>query len=183
MVLTSTLVGRVGGLNQLTIKNILTYSSIIHSAWILSICCVSLSAWFIYFSVYSIISVRLIYIIYKTAISHLFEINSIKTNKTDKITLILTIISLGGLPPFLGFIIKLIAAQIILNNLGIFITLVLIRGSLVSLYYYVRVIYTMLVLNSQKTILQSKTSPQISVLISTVVIVGNIATPTLISLV
>jgi NADH-ubiquinone oxidoreductase chain 2 len=59
-----------------------------------------------------------------------------------KFILFMTLLSLGGLPPFIGFLPKWIVIQtLIMNNLR-FITTLIVAISLVTLYYYLRICYS-----------------------------------------
>jgi NADH-ubiquinone oxidoreductase chain 2 len=61
-----------------------------------------------------------------------------------------SLLSLGGLPPFLGFLPKLIIIQaIIINNMAPLATVVVVT-SLITLYYYLKISYSRsLILNTE----------------------------------
>jgi NADH-ubiquinone oxidoreductase chain 2 len=184
LILFSAVTGSLGGLNQTSIKNILTYSSIIHSAWILAICSNSFNSWLIYFFIYSFISIRLIFIVYKSKITFIYDINLSKWNKVNKIVFFIRILSLGGLPPFLGFFSKIIAIQIILSTkISVVVILILVSGSLVSLYFYTRIIYSIALLNTQKILINLNNLKQNNIFLSSTIIVGNVVAPLIVSLI
>src|ERR1700744_2045118 len=90
-------------------------------------------------------SIRIIFISNNFLIE---KINHIFHNLADpraKYSFCLNLLSLGGLPPFLGFAAKLSVIQAIihLNNQPIVLLLVII--SLISLYYYLRLTYSFLI--------------------------------------
>jgi NADH:ubiquinone oxidoreductase subunit 2 (subunit N) len=93
---------------------------------------------------------------------------------------ILTILRLGGLPPFLGFISKLFAIQTIFLMCLYFVTVILVTGSLVSLFYYVRVTYSSLLINSQSIFMCPHTKNEFSKTLATITIGGNLIGPLLV---
>jgi len=60
LILASCLVGVLGAINQTSFKKILVYSSILHSAWILTATLCSEIIWWFYFVIYSVISTSVI---------------------------------------------------------------------------------------------------------------------------
>jgi NADH-ubiquinone oxidoreductase chain 2 len=66
----------------------------------------------------------------------------VNRKSTVKYTSFTTLLSLGGLPPFIGFLPKLIVIQIlIINGLRVIMTAMVVI-SLTTLYYYLRVCYS-----------------------------------------
>lgn len=55
------------------------------------------------------------------------------------------LLSLGGLPPFTGFIPKFIVTIEIIRNQRIFILLFLLRGTFIRLFFYTRILLTNLI--------------------------------------
>ena len=133
----STIIGRVIALNQTNIQLILTYSSISHLGWIISIVNINSSITMIYFINYIIISIPLLNIFSKIVGDHLYIFTQ-KTNKNN-IILISLILSLAGLPPLLGFISKLIILISLIQIKLILLTLLLFIGTLISLYFYLNI--------------------------------------------
>lgn len=183
LILISAGTGRLGGLNQTSVKSILTYSSIIHSAWMLAICSNSLHSWWVYFFIYSFISISLIFILYKSKINFIYEINFSKWDKNLKIIFFISIMSLGGLPPFLGFLSKLVAIQLIIKRVSLILVASLIIGSLISLYFYTRVIYFLILINRQNIIIRQTHFKKNNIFLTSVIILGNIFAPLLVSLI
>jgi NADH-ubiquinone oxidoreductase chain 2 len=78
---------------------------------------------------------------------------TIITNKETTITkfiIFTSLLSLGGLPPFLGFLPKWIVIQsIIANNIAPLATVVVVT-SLITLYYYLKISYSrFIILNTE----------------------------------
>lgn len=147
IIIISTLVGRLGGLNQIRLRKIIAYSSINHLGWILRSFLYSNIIWIIYFSIYSFISITLIYILNSFKIFYLKQIYTfINKNLLIKFRLLINLLSLGGLPPFFGFLPKWLIIQYLRKNY-IFLLFFIIIITLITLFFYLRIVYTRLILS------------------------------------
>jgi len=145
----STIVGRIIALNQTNIQLIIVYSSISHLGWMLSIISINRSLTMIYFFNYIIISIPLINILRLTLGNHLFILT--QQTKINNIIPISLILSLGGLPPLLGFISKLVILISLIEIKLILLTVFIFVGTLISLYFYLN-ISLILIIKSYKNI-------------------------------
>nr|YP_006883536.1 NADH dehydrogenase subunit 2 [Alvinocaris chelys]AFO37820.1 NADH dehydrogenase subunit 2 [Alvinocaris chelys] len=147
----SSLVGSIGGLNQTLIRKIMAYSSINHMAWMLAAIHLNEIMWMTYFLVYSLISSSIALIMHSQQIFHFSQLSSynFKTPGTKMITLI-SFLSLGGLPPFLGFIPKWLIIQELSNNKAFLWLFVLLASALLTLFFYLRITLSTLTLSSPK---------------------------------
>nr|ASS30653.1 NADH dehydrogenase subunit 2 [Gastroptychus investigatoris] len=147
----SAIISSVVGLNQTSLRKIMAFSSINHLAWMLLSMTISDKILFLYFIFYVFIStsIMLLFSLQQAYyLNHL--INQKNMSNGFKILLYMSILSLGGLPPFLGFIPKWILLQemVYLNH---FIPLiVLLATTLVVLYFYLRMIFSMLMFSSSQ---------------------------------
>nr|AAV67524.1 NADH dehydrogenase subunit 2 [Anolis porcatus] len=143
MGLLSSLVGGWGGLNQTQTRKIMAYSSIAHLGWMATISSIMTNI---------LIMNLLIYLIMTTSIFLSLIISKSKTiqnttstwtlSPTLTIIMMLSLLSLGGLPPLTGFIPKwLIMEELILQNFNLLIILMA-TSSLLSLFFYLRLTYT-----------------------------------------
>nr|YP_010184974.1 NADH dehydrogenase subunit 2 [Hemipenthes hebeiensis]YP_010227826.1 NADH dehydrogenase subunit 2 [Cryptocercus weixiensis]QVJ97668.1 NADH dehydrogenase subunit 2 [Hemipenthes hebeiensis]UDD86612.1 NADH dehydrogenase subunit 2 [Cryptocercus weixiensis] len=143
IILTSTIVGAIGGLNQLSIRKILTYSSINHTGWMLAALMINENMWIMYFTIYSMLTTTIVVIIkpFNTSfINQTLLMN--KDMNMMKFMMFTTLLSMGGLPPFLGFLPKWIVIQMmIINNMN-FIMTMMVMMSLLTLYFYLRISYS-----------------------------------------
>nr|UYB78600.1 NADH dehydrogenase subunit 2 [Alectorobius rioplatensis] len=134
----STFIGSFGGFNQMSIRKILAFSSIAHLAWILSLQMISNTFWLIYLSIYSFIITMIITII------NFYPVNTSYFSKKNKLDInlifIIMLLSLGGMPPTMGFVMKWMSLKFILNSM-IIITIPLIMSSLINLFFYLRLSY------------------------------------------
>nr|UGS80503.1 NADH dehydrogenase subunit 2 [Polypsocus corruptus] len=139
----SILIGSIGGLNQISLKKIMAFSSINHLGWMLTINILNKYMCMMYFLMYMYIN------LFSLTFLNLNSIFSLNQNlpKFDLLSFKISILSLGGLPPFLGFLPKwMIIQNLILNNY-FFLTLILMMTTLITLIYYMRLIIKMSIMN------------------------------------
>nr|YP_010271105.1 NADH dehydrogenase subunit 2 [Neptis thisbe]UJY98876.1 NADH dehydrogenase subunit 2 [Neptis thisbe] len=144
------LVGAISSFNQTSLRKLMAFSSINNLGWMISAMIISENLWFIYFIFYSIftfISCFLFYIINTFYINQLFFFNM---NFLIKISIMINFLSLGGLPPFLGFFPKWLIINYLLGNNFIIISFIFIMSSLILLFVYIRIIYSSLMFFSFK---------------------------------
>jgi len=121
------------------LNKILALSSINNIAWIIISIIISIKLFVLFILVY-IYLLRGFMILYKTySINMFIQINSMRF--LDKFMIIILFISLGGLPPLLGFLTKFLIIKFILYNINIIFLLVIIFSSLYLLYFYLSRIY------------------------------------------
>nr|WHM51797.1 NADH dehydrogenase subunit 2 [Anacanthotermes sp.] len=143
IILTSAIVGAIGGINQTSLRKIMTYSSINHTGWMLAAMTISENLWITYFAIYSLLTTTVVTIIKpfnSSFINQLMLTN--KKNTMTKIMLFTTLLSLGGLPPFLGFLPKWITIQAMINNSMTAVAIIMVTMSVMTLYYYLRMCYS-----------------------------------------
>jgi NADH-ubiquinone oxidoreductase chain 2 len=141
-----TMVGAIGGLNQTSTRKIIAFSSINHLGWINSTIIFNSQVWIKYFILYATITLIVSTYIITNSV---FYINQLKSNTSiiNKINITVIIISLGGLPPFLGFLPKWLVIQtLIINNINIIILIIIMR-TLLTLFYYLRIIRRIIIIN------------------------------------
>nr|YP_010127368.1 NADH dehydrogenase subunit 2 [Apomecyna saltator]QPO99864.1 NADH dehydrogenase subunit 2 [Apomecyna saltator] len=154
IIIFSTILSGTLGLNQISLRKILTYSSINHIGWMLASMLNSQTIWMIYFLIYTLITLNLIVIFHYFKIYFLNQFFFVSNNlKMIKFFFICNFLSLGGLPPFLGFFPKwMVINNLISNNFYLMSTL-LIVFTLISLYFYLRVTFSTILLNSSETLM------------------------------
>nr|YP_010946791.1 NADH dehydrogenase subunit 2 [Pseudoglomeris angustifolia]WGO57548.1 NADH dehydrogenase subunit 2 [Pseudoglomeris angustifolia] len=151
MIITFTvMVGAIGGLNQTSLRKIITYSSINHLGWLLMAMKMSENMWISYFLMYSLLTSTVISIIYTPQISLINQVFQLTKNKIIKLMMFSSLLSLGGLPPFLGFFPKWIVIQMMLINKISILSSIMVIMSLITLYYYLRISYSsFIMMNSE----------------------------------
>lgn len=151
LILASTFVGGLGGLNQTSLRKLIAFSSINHIGWIISRLLFSENIWFVYFLFYFVLLMNIILII---NLLNIYFINQtfiyVFSNKYIKIIFFLLLLSLGGLPPFLGFFPKWILIELIISKNIYFILFFIILFTLITLFFYIRLTYSAFLLNNKK---------------------------------
>nr|YP_010598395.1 NADH dehydrogenase subunit 2 [Citharomantis falcata]UIX55339.1 NADH dehydrogenase subunit 2 [Citharomantis falcata] len=163
MIVFSAFIGAIGGLNQISLRKILSFSSINHIGWMLTTMILGSNLWLMYFIIYTANIITIISMTMTFKLSYISQtFNSFNNKKIIKFTLFMALLSLGGLPPFLGFFPKWIAIQFMAQNLMIFTSTILILSSLLTLYYYMRIMYTTLMITNTEIIWTISMYPKIN---------------------
>nr|WCL18758.1 NADH dehydrogenase subunit 2 [Raymondia sp. A GC-2023a] len=147
-IIMSTTIGAIGGLNQTSIRKLMAYSSINNLSWMLLALLYSNLMMIIYFMFYTFISISLMTLFNMIKISHLNQINMMFYNKFYKMFLMINIISLAGLPPFMGFFPKWMIIQSSIYNNQMTLILLNIMMSLITIHFYLRMCYSFLMINN-----------------------------------
>nr|AXY87998.1 NADH dehydrogenase subunit 2 [Pseudocentrotus depressus] len=152
--LLSILIGGWGGLNQTQIRKILAFSSIGNMGWLVLTSIYSLNAAIIMLIIYLTINTSLFLLFDHLGISTLGHLNTTSQLSPISVALVLLImLSLGGLPPLTGFILKFTSLYLLITNNFIILSSLMIVGSLLSLFFYLRISFnTSLILFPQHII-------------------------------
>lgn len=144
----SSVVGALGGLNQTSLRKLMAFSSINHIGWMIGSLMFNESLWFFYFIIYSYLNRGVVFIFNNFQSFYLSQLYSLFSNSyLLKFCLLRSILSLGGLPPFLGFLPKwLVIQSIVLINFD-FIILLIILIRLITLYYYLKIRFAAFMFN------------------------------------
>nr|QXT45533.1 NADH dehydrogenase subunit 2 [Leptinotarsa decemlineata] len=145
IIISSAMVSGILGLNQISLRKILAYSSINHMAWMLASILYMKMIWFWYFCIYFLILVNIIVMLEIFQIFYLKQLfNSMNQNKLMKLFFILNFFNLGGLPPFLGFLPKWLISNNLIENNFFFVNFILIIFTLIPLFFYMRMTFSTL---------------------------------------
>nr|YP_010040989.1 NADH dehydrogenase subunit 2 [Eclipophleps carinata]QOZ41923.1 NADH dehydrogenase subunit 2 [Eclipophleps carinata] len=180
-------IGAMGGLNQTSLRKILAYSSISHLGWMVGSLVVSENVWELYFVIYSLLSLILVFMFKSMNLFSLNQIYSTNNMKTEiKFTMFLSLLSLGGLPPFLGFLPKWIVIQLLIENNMITLMTIMVVLTTITLYYYLRISFSALILsyteNSWSTSIKTEKMMLILPFLVTISTMGLTCSSNLISL-
>ncbi|YP_009159617.1 NADH dehydrogenase subunit 2 (mitochondrion) [Amblyomma americanum] len=157
-ILISSLLGSLLALNSKTFKKILIFSSISHQGWVLSLIFVKSNFWISYMLIYSILIYKISFLLKKMNFNYIMDFFNLNKNYSNKISLIFMMMSLGGMPPFLGFLIKLISIFFLIQNSSVTVT-ILIISSMINIFFYMRILTPTLFLNylNTKNLFKNKT--------------------------
>nr|APX39352.1 NADH dehydrogenase subunit 2 [Psylliodes thlaspis] len=155
IIISSSIIGGIYGINQISLRKILAYSSINHIAWMLASMLNNKMIWLIYFVIYSLISMNIILIFYFLNIFYLNQLfNSMNSNKLYKMLFIFNFFSLGGLPPFLGFMPKWLVINFLINNNFYILSMILVIFTLMTLFFYIRITFSTLMFKMNENLVK-----------------------------
>nr|ACY36879.1 NADH dehydrogenase subunit 2 [Crocidura grayi]ACY36882.1 NADH dehydrogenase subunit 2 [Crocidura grayi]ACY36883.1 NADH dehydrogenase subunit 2 [Crocidura grayi] len=143
MSLMSIMIGGWGGLNQTQLRKIMAYSSIAHMGWMMMVLIynpnLSLLNLLLYIFMTSSMFILLIFTSTTTTLSL-----SLTWNKTPIITImsLITLLSLGGLPPLTGFMPKWMIIQELTKNNSVILPTLMAILALLNLFFYMRLTYS-----------------------------------------
>nr|QLY89827.1 NADH dehydrogenase subunit 2 [Azelia cilipes] len=104
--------------------------------------------WMTYFMFYSFLSFAMIFMFNMFKICHINQLFSLFFyQKNLKFFLFFNLLSLGGLPPFLGFFPKMLVIQSLTINNQLFLLMFMVLMTLITLYFYMRLCYSAFMLN------------------------------------
>nr|YP_009344603.1 NADH dehydrogenase subunit 2 [Modiolus modiolus]APU51263.1 NADH dehydrogenase subunit 2 [Modiolus modiolus] len=131
-------VGALGGLNQMSVRGILAYSSFVHGGWMLVALTHSNELFFLYFLGY------LVQLTVVVGICYDLDVEKSASSKMSFLGGVMSL-SLGGLPPMGGFLFKL-SVFLSVSNLSVLV--VPVAGSVLSLLFYLRLMNGFMLGNS-----------------------------------
>lgn len=150
-IIISSFVGRIRGLNQTSLRKILTFSSINHIGWLLAGILFNNLIWLFYFLLYFLTNASIILIFKLLNISHINQLFLFKNNTPlIKFCFIINFLSLGGLPPFLGFLPKWIIIEEIIKINQLILLLFIIIMTLITLFFYIRISFSSFLISYPK---------------------------------
>nr|ARO46875.1 NADH dehydrogenase subunit 2 [Metrioptera ussuriana] len=142
IILTSVMIGSLGGLNQSSLRKLMAYSSINHVGWMIAAMIVGENMWELYFIIYTLLSLSIVLVFHMHQIYHMNQNFLTMTNDSvTKSCMFLLLLSLGGLPPFLGFFPKWLIIQTLTEMNYQFVVVIMVVMTLVTLFYYLRLTF------------------------------------------
>nr|QNO39117.1 NADH dehydrogenase subunit 2 [Cyrtodactylus petani] len=141
MGLTSAMVGGWAGMNQTQTRTIMAFSSIAHMGWLITAITLSPSLTTLTMLMYTTMTIAT-FMPLSTTTKTMTDVGTTwSLSPTTLTTTMITLMSLGGLPPLTGFMPKLlILKELSTTGLPLLATLLL-MSSLPSLYFYIRLAY------------------------------------------
>lgn len=147
----SLLTGSILGLIQTSSRLLVTFSSISHVGWLLVALCYNIWLGVCYFSVYLVILLPIVLVLSKFNISHINEFFLLNFPAPKQMVLFASLLSLGGLPPFLGFLPKWLVLQNLLGGGEFLISLIIVLTSLFTLFFYLRMAFSAFIMGGIKS--------------------------------
>jgi len=155
-------IGRVGAVFMSAFKKLIAYSRVANTGWIGLIASVS-DLWIVYFLIYSIVLACVLYMMSELMFTSIRQIIT-PPSKEQRVYWGLLVLSLGGMPPLLGFSIKWVAITSISSFLG---WLIVPLGFVLSMrvYYYIQMCF-IIALTLSNNLLNNYRRPAMSLIVS-----------------
>nr|YP_010385324.1 NADH dehydrogenase subunit 2 [Chimarrogale leander]UPM52164.1 NADH dehydrogenase subunit 2 [Chimarrogale leander]USZ79693.1 NADH dehydrogenase subunit 2 [Chimarrogale leander]WCF76620.1 NADH dehydrogenase subunit 2 [Chimarrogale leander] len=143
MSMLSLIVGGWGGLNQTQLRKIMAYSSIAHMGWMTAILIYNPNLMLLNLVIYIIMTISTFMLFMFSSSTTTLSL-SLMWNKSPMITILilLTMLSLGGLPPLTGFLPKWMIIQELTKNSDVILPTIMAITSLLNLFFYMRLTYS-----------------------------------------
>nr|AJD85496.1 NADH dehydrogenase subunit 2 [Uvarovites inflatus] len=142
IIITSIFIGSLGGLNQSSLRKLMAYSSINHVGWMIAALIIGENMWEVYFLIYTFLSLSILLVFNIHQIYHINQNLLILTSDPlTKSCLFLLLLSLGGLPPFLGFLPKWLIIQTMADLNYQLLAVSMVIMTLITLFYYLRLTF------------------------------------------
>uniref|UniRef100_UPI0031F345CB NADH dehydrogenase subunit 2 n=1 Tax=Sphingonotus coerulipes TaxID=433452 RepID=UPI0031F345CB len=181
VIMASIIIGAMGGLNQTSLRQIMAYSSISHLGWMISSMIISENTWELYFYIYLLLNTVMVLMFSSMKLYFLNQVYLSGNMKTEiKFMMMLSLLSLGGLPPMLGFLPKWIVIQSLVDNNMTTMMFLMVTFTTITLYYYMRISFSAIIMshteNSWSVNIKSNKSKMILPLMTTISMMGLICT-------
>uniref|UniRef100_A0AAU7NI72 NADH-ubiquinone oxidoreductase chain 2 n=1 Tax=Solus parvifenestratus TaxID=1108703 RepID=A0AAU7NI72_9NEOP len=150
MIIFNIIIGAIGGLNQTSLRKLMAFSSINNLGWMIFAIMISENLWIFYFTLYSFLISIMCFLFHNL---NMFFINQLFVNNIPpliKMNILINFLSLGGLPPFLGFLPKWIMINFLMLNNFFLMTFLFIMMSLIIIFFYIRIMYSCFLFNYPK---------------------------------
>nr|QKV48556.1 NADH dehydrogenase subunit 2 [Milionia basalis] len=141
------IIGAISGLNQTSLRKIMAFSSINNLGWMISSIMISENLWIMYMLIYSFLISIMFLFFYMLNSYFINQMFIMYMKPMIKINLMINFLSLGGLPPFIGFFPKWIIINFLMMNNFYLMTFIFIMMSLITLFFYIRIIYSSFMMN------------------------------------
>nr|UGK73321.1 NADH dehydrogenase subunit 2 [Signoretia aureola] len=147
MIISTIIVGSILGLNQNSIRKLIAYSSIFNMGFIIS-CLENNILWIEFFMIYSIMVTILILILMNNNINYLNQLMINDLNLLTKMIIWMNMLSMGGMPPLMGFINKFMVIEFLIQMKNTMVISLMVISSLMVMSYYMRMTYLSFMLSS-----------------------------------
>nr|WQT73388.1 NADH dehydrogenase subunit 2 [Gymnothorax miliaris] len=150
--LSSALIGGWGGLNQTQLRKILAYSSIAHMGWMIVVLKYYPELMILNLALYIVMTSTVFMTLKVVSATSINTLSTVWTKAPSIVSIVmLTMLSLGGLPPLSGFMPKwMILQELTKQDLSATATIMAL-AALISLFFYLRLCYSMTLTCSPNT--------------------------------
>nr|ABC47390.1 NADH dehydrogenase subunit 2 [Sus scrofa] len=143
MAMLSILIGGWGGLNQTQLRKIMAYSSIAHMGWMTAVLPYNTTMTILNLLIYITTTLAMFMLLIHSSATTTLSLSH-TWNKMPIITslMMVTLLSMGGLPPLSGFMPKWMFFQEMTKNESIIMPTLMAMTALLNLYFYMRLAYS-----------------------------------------
>nr|YP_009924708.1 NADH dehydrogenase subunit 2 [Araschnia levana]QNH68845.1 NADH dehydrogenase subunit 2 [Araschnia levana] len=142
LMIINVMISTISSYNQSSLRKLMAFSSINNLGWMLASLSISENLWLMYFLFYSLFISIMCFLFNILNIYFINQLFNFNWNFFIKISIMINFLSLGGLPPFLGFFPKWMIINYLLFNNLIIILFFFLMSSLIMLFIYIRIIYS-----------------------------------------
>nr|YP_010395745.1 NADH dehydrogenase subunit 2 [Anthrenus museorum]UQJ73822.1 NADH dehydrogenase subunit 2 [Anthrenus museorum] len=151
VIIASMLVSGFMGINQTSLRKIMAYSSINHIGWMMGSMISNQTIWIIYLIIYTMILLVLVMTFNKLNLYQMSSlINAMSQSKQMKLLFLMNFLSLGGLPPFIGFLPKWLTINFMMKEMLTMLTLLMIISTLLTLFFYMRITFSAIIMTTSE---------------------------------
>nr|AJA04711.1 NADH dehydrogenase subunit 2 [Phrynocephalus persicus] len=148
----SMIIGGLGGINQTQLRKTMAYSSINNLGWTIMIMAFSPNMAIMNISTYIIMTTPTFFMMMNTSMKTLQNMSTTwTTSTTTTFSLALLMLSTSGLPPFTGFMPKMLILNELITQKLIMLATLAMMTSLISLLFYLRISYLIMMTTSPMT--------------------------------
>uniref|UniRef100_UPI0030E5D21D NADH dehydrogenase subunit 2 n=1 Tax=Arorathrips mexicanus TaxID=1291224 RepID=UPI0030E5D21D len=160
MIIMNSIAASISGLSSFSLRKIMSFSSMNHLSLMLLSAILSKNMLKLYFFVYTIMSFISVYLFNKNNLNFIFQVFSIPKNKMLMMNFLITFFSMAGIPPFMGFIPKMIVIMKMTEFLIILPMILILITNTVASFFYIRMCFSNLLMNMnmKKTLLKTDKS-------------------------
>nr|YP_010736660.1 NADH dehydrogenase subunit 2 [Tessaromerus quadriarticulatus]WEM32413.1 NADH dehydrogenase subunit 2 [Tessaromerus quadriarticulatus] len=136
-IILSVMLGSYGGLYQTSMRKIMAYSSISHLGWIMSLNKLK-DCWVIYLTIYSLMVIIMCNYLMNSDLLYINQMFNVNMSNSQKMNIVIMMMSLGGMPPMLGFLPKWMVIEELMNNKSFVMIMFMVMMSMLTLFFYMR---------------------------------------------
>nr|WRQ18238.1 NADH dehydrogenase subunit 2 [Multinervis sp.] len=148
-VISSLMLGSTLAMNQNSVRKLLTYSSIFNMGFVLASLSLN-SIWMLYLIIYTLTLGILIMFLNSINLTYINQMIINSKFKMIKIKIFLVLISMGGMPPMIGFLAKIMVIQMVILNKSLLTLIIMMMTTMMVLFFYMRMSFLIITFSSMK---------------------------------
>nr|QZZ18258.1 NADH dehydrogenase subunit 2 [Dikraneurini sp. SL-2021a] len=150
IIMTTMIMGSMMGLNQNSTRKMIVYSSIFNLGLLLSVIKAN-NFWMSFWFMYSVLIWVLIKYMSELKTNYVNQMMINDKSLIKNVNLWFLLMSMGGLPPFMGFLMKLMVIEFLMLTNMYLVMVILITCSLIVMFFYTRMMFLIMMFFSLKS--------------------------------